>query len=250
MIQQDSRGPVLVVVAHPDDEVLGCGGSIARWVAAGRPVHVLILADGEASRGDPKGPSTERSILTRQDAARRANQILGVGSVNFAGLPDNRLDQESMLEIARIVERAVNAVRPETIVTHFHGDLNVDHRVAQQAVAVAARPQPNSRVRDVLLFETLSSTEWQIAGQASTFLPTWFVDISGHLDTKLRAMEAYRTELRDFPHPRSLQAIAALAQLRGATAGVPAAEGFVLGRRIERAEGAVVNTLPGSGTAA
>lgn len=242
-------GPVLVVAAHPDDEVLGCGGSIARWAAAGRTVHVLILADGETARGDSV-PQPKRAILKRQNAARRANEILGAGSVVFAGLPDNRLDLESMLDTAKIVEDVVATVGPETIVTHFYGDLNVDHRVAQEAVAVAARPQPDSCVRDVLLFETLSSTEWRITGQGSAFVPNWFIDISAHLDTKLRAMEAYRTELREFPHARSLQAITALAHVRGASAGLVAAEGFMLGRRIVRIGQLPAHSEPESGTAA
>lgn len=250
MIREDGRGPVLVVVAHPDDEVLGCGGSMARWAIAGRAVHVLILADGEMARAASTKAHGERAILARQAAARSANQILGARSVEFAGLPDNQLDQTGMLQVARVVEAAVAAVQPETIVTHFYGDLNVDHRVAQEAVAVAARPQPNSPVCEVLLFETLSSTEWQISGQASAFQPNWFVDISAYLEIKLRAMEAYRAELREFPHPRSLHAIAALAHLRGATAGLAAAEGFVLGRRIVRAESAAEDAQPGSSTAA
>jgi N-acetylglucosamine malate deacetylase 1 len=250
MIWENGRGPVLVVAAHPDDEVLGCGGSMARWAAAGRAVHVLILADGEMARIASPQAHDEQAILARQEAARSANQILGARSINFAGLPDNRLDQVGMLQVAKIVEAAVATVQPETIVTHFYGDLNVDHRVAQEAVAIAARPQTASPVCEVLLFETLSSTEWQIAGPVSAFQPNWLVDISGHLETKLRAMEAYGAELREFPHPRSLRAITALAHLRGAAAGLAAAEGFVLGRRIVRAENAGEDAQPGSSTAA
>jgi N-acetylglucosamine malate deacetylase 1 len=235
-MNRSAREPVLVVAAHPDDEALGCGGAMAAWAAAGRPVHLLILADGVSSRGEsPAGPvDTEESRL-RADAARRANEILGTTSLRLMGLPDNRLDGVDLLDVARLVEDAVREHSPVTIVTHHAGDLNVDHRVAHQAVSVAARPQPGSSVRDVLFFETPSSTEWRMTPSGSGFEPNWFMDISTTLDVKLEALRAYGDELREFPHPRSLDAVTALARWRGASAGVRAAEAFMLGRFVGRA---------------
>ncbi|HSJ08193.1 MAG TPA: PIG-L family deacetylase [Longimicrobiales bacterium] len=226
-----SADAVLVVVAHPDDEVLGCGGAMAAWAAAGRPVHVLILADGVTSR-DGGAAHDADGVHRRGEAAREAGRLLGVASVRLLGLPDNRLDAMALLDVAKHVEDAVRAHVPATIVTHHGGDLNVDHRAASEAVAIAARPQPGSGVREVLFFETPSSTEWRLGAAAAAFQPNWFIDISGHLDAKLQALRTYAEELRPFPHPRSEEAVTALAQWRGASCGVPAAEAFVLGRHL------------------
>ena|SRR2546425_1984076 len=221
--------PVVVVAAHPDDEVLGCGGALARMALEGRAVHILLLADGETSR-------TEGSnrLAARNAAAESACKILGCASVEVLGLPDNRLDGVELLDVVKRIEVSVEHHRPSTVLTHHVGDVNVDHRVAHEAVLAACRPRPGHPVTELLFFEVPSSTEWRPPGSAEPFAPNWFVDISKTLAVKLKALQVYRSELRKFPHPRSLRAVEALARWRGATVGVEAAEAFVLGRKINR----------------
>ena len=221
---------VLVVAAHPDDETLGCGGTIARHTAAGEDVVVAFLADGVTSR-DP-GAEHARELARRQDAARRAAAVLGVRDVLFGDLPDNRMDTVALLTIARAVEAIVRDVGPTTVYTHHAHDLNVDHRLTHEAVMTAVRPQPGTDISTVLTFETPSSTEWRSPQASAGFTPNWFVDISDTLTLKLQALDAYAEEMRAWPHPRSAEAITHLARWRGSAVGRDAAEGFVLARRI------------------
>ncbi|MGF1609147.1 MAG: PIG-L deacetylase family protein [Kiloniellales bacterium] len=218
---------VLVVAAHPDDEVLGCGGTSARHAAAGDDVHVLVLAEGATSR-DLARQATERSaeISALRDAAAAAAETLGTRAPRFAGLPDNRLDGHDLLDVVKIVEAVVADLRPSIVYCHHGGDLNVDHRIVHQAVVTACRPLPGAPVRRLLAFETPSSTEWSTTATGPAFRPACFVDISRHLDRKLAALRCYAAEMRAFPHARSLEAVEALARVRGAAAGVAAAEAF------------------------
>jgi LmbE family N-acetylglucosaminyl deacetylase len=225
--------PVAVVAAHPDDEVLGCGGTIARLSRQGRPVHILLLADGETSRTGTGG-QLPSAIDARNSAAQAAAKILGCQSVHVVGLPDNRLDGLELLEVVRHIEIFMQQYKPTTVFTHHAGDVNIDHRIVHDAVITACRPQPGHSVSELLFFEVASSTEWRPPGSSVPFVPNWFVDISATLEAKLEALGAYGTELRPFPHPRSIGAIDACARWRGATAGVHAAEAFFLGRKIIR----------------
>lgn len=222
---------ILVVAAHPDDEVLGCGGTIARLVEQGSRVHVAFLADGVLSRpGDSETQLTELSI--RRAAAKKACDILGVNSVFFGDLPDNRLDSIALLDIIKPIESLIGQYLPDTVFTHHSGDVNIDHQRIHAAVVVACRPQGGHSVKTLLCFEVPSSTEWQLPGSAPVFAPNWFVDISSTLGIKLCALDAYATELRTWPHSRSRQGVEHLARWRGATVGVNAAEAFLLGRNI------------------
>lgn len=223
---------VLVVAAHPDDEVLGCGGTIARHAADGDEVHVLLVAEGATSRDPERDPQARgQEIEALQDAAARAAQILGAEAPRFAGLPDNRLDGVDLLEVVKMVEGAVAELRPAVVYTHHGGDLNVDHRIVHRAAVTACRPLPGSCVRAVYAFETVSSTEWaSSAGDA--FHAARFVDITRHLEVKKRALACYASEMRAFPHARSIEAVEALARLRGASAGVEAAEAFSVVREV------------------
>lgn len=223
---------VAAIVAHPDDEVLGCGGTLRRHVLAGDAVSIVILADGETSR-ETLG-QTEAAIERRSTAAQQAAAILGVANIQMHSLPDNRLDGETLLDIVKIVERHIGEIRPDIVYTHHAGDLNVDHRRVHEAVVTACRPQLGHPVETLLFFEIASSTEWQPPLSASPFLPNWFVDISGTLATKLEALTAYGHEMRDWPHPRSYRGVEHLARWRGAVVGCDAAEAFMLGRKIER----------------
>lgn len=226
------KQPVLVIAAHPDDEVLGCGGTIARMASEGREVHVLLMADGESARTTSAHKVETKQIEKRGNAAQNASDILGCASVDMLSLPDNRLDRLELLDIVKQIEHFIERFKPVTIFTHHSGDVNIDHCIVHNAVITACRPQPNYVVDEILFFEVPSSTEWRPPTSAAFFTPNFFVDISSTLSTKLNALKTYSDELRQFPHPRSLQAIQVLAQWRGSTVGVNAAESFILGRRI------------------
>jgi LmbE family N-acetylglucosaminyl deacetylase len=225
------RQRVMAIVAHPDDEVLGCGGALRTHVLAGDEVCVVILADGETSRS---GSNDAGIVAKRENAARSAAKVLGVHQLEFQRLPDNGMDGIPRLELAKLVEKYVQGIAPDTIYTHHAGDLNVDHRRVNEAVLVASRPQAGNSLQTLLFFETPSSTEWQRPDPAVSFIPNWFVDISDVLDVKLRALKAYQGEMRDWPHPRSFEGVQHLAGWRGAIVGCRAAEAFMLGRRVVR----------------
>lgn len=209
---------VLAVVAHPDDEVIGPGGTLAAHARAGDEVHVLILAEGKTSRGDDDPGLVS---LTETDGACAT---LGVKAWRRLDLRDNQLDTYPLLELAKRVGTVVEDLAPEVVYTHHGGDLNIDHELTQRTVMIACRPHV-STVRWVFGFPTLSATDAGFAARPQ-FTPAVFVDVSATLSTKLAAMSCYGSELRDFPHPRSLPAMRAQAQLYGAHTGTHAAEGF------------------------
>ncbi|OFX08809.1 MAG: GlcNAc-PI de-N-acetylase [Alphaproteobacteria bacterium RIFOXYD12_FULL_60_8] len=214
---------VLAVVAHPDDEVLGCGGTLARHAAEGADVYILILAEGATSRDvDRNAQKRAKELDVLRTAAKSAAKAIGAHPPNLAGLPDNRMDSLCLLDVIKCVEDTMAKVAPDVIYTHHGGDLNIDHRMTHEAVLTAARPLPGSCVKAIYAFETLSSTEWS----GKDFRPTRFVDISEHMAAKNAALACYTSEMRPFPHPRSLEAVEALARLRGASSGVTAAEAF------------------------
>lgn len=219
---------VLAMVAHPDDEVLGAGGTLARHAAAGEPVHIAFLTDGVGARGDDKAAGERRAA-----AARRAAAILGAREPVFLGFPDNRLDRVDLLDIIQAIEAVVRRVEPAIVYTHHAGDLNIDHVICQRAVLTACRPLPAFKVRRIYAMEVASSTEWAPPGPGNAFVPSRFVDIAATMAVKQRALEVYVEEMRSFPHPRSAEAIAALATWRGANAGLAVAEAFVVLREIE-----------------
>ncbi len=224
---------VLVIAAHPDDEVLGCGATMAKHARNGDRVHVLILAEGLTSRDGRRDRAKHAAGLSElAKAAHKAHVILGVESTTLEAFPDNRMDSVPLLDVVKIIENLVSRLHPEAVYTHHAGDLNVDHRVVHQAVVTACRPLPRQRVDSLLFFEVPSSTEWQVQSPEETFAPNWFENASSTLALKLKALKAYASEMRPWPHPRSLEAVEHLARWRGATAGWNAAEAFMLGRRL------------------
>jgi len=219
---------VLIVVAHADDEVLGCGGAIARHVAEGDMVHVIFMADGVGSR-----VASDTGELQRRNQARDAAlRMLGVAHWHALDFPDNRMDSVPLLDVVQALEPIIQQVQPARLYTHHHGDLNVDHCVTHQAVMTACRPLPGSSVREILTFEVLSSTEWATPGVAP-FVPNAFVDISNYLPKKLEALAAYDMEMRPLPHSRSIAHVEALAKHRGNCVGLEAAEAFEVVRVLE-----------------
>lgn len=224
---------VMVVAAHPDDEVLGCGGTIARHADAGDQVQVLIVAEGATSRQQQRdqGQATEE-LSALALAAQQAGAILGAQGVELLDLPDNRLDSLARLDLIKRIEERITRHQPQVVYVHHAGDVNVDHRRLHEAVVTACRPTPGHPVRRLLSFEVASSTEWQPPGSAPAFQPNWFVDIAAQWPRKREALVAYASEMRPWPHARSIVALEHLARWRGAQVGVKAAEAFCLLRQL------------------
>ncbi|HVV58512.1 MAG TPA: PIG-L deacetylase family protein [Gaiellaceae bacterium] len=222
----------MVVAAHPDDEVLGCGGTIPQLVAAGRAVHVAILGEGVTSRyAEREGADVALLDDLRADS-RRAGETMGAAEVHLFGLPDNRFDTVAALDVVKVVEGLIEELEPELVFTQHGGDLNVDHGVVFRAVLAATRPMAGHPVKRVYGYEVASSTEWAFGQFEPVFRPNTFVDVSQTLETKVAAMECYRSERRAFPHPRSPDALRAAARRWGTTVGLEAAEAFQLVRSI------------------
>jgi len=219
---------VLIVAAHPDDEVLGCGGTIARHIAEGDSVSILFLSTGVGSR--EMGQDSNEEAL-RKKSKDTALGILGIKKHYQCEFPDNQFDKVCLLEIVKEIEKVISVEKPNLIYTHFGGDLNIDHRVTYQAVVTASRPVPGGSVEEVLSFEILSSTDWTFGEQR--FLPNVFIDISLYKENKMMALKAYEQEMRDHPHSRSLVNVNNLMLVRGSAVGVAAAEAFQLVRKIK-----------------
>ena len=216
---------VLVVAAHPDDEVLGCGGTICRWAEEGVDVAIAILGEGLASRSEP-GDSDAAALEALKEDARRAARVLGAGTVEFSDLPDNRFDTVPLLDVTKTIEELIARLRPEVVITQHGGDLNVDHQITFRAALIATRPIEGCTVREVLAYEVPSSTEWSFHSFEPRFHPNTFVDVSDTINRKIEAMACYESESRPFPHPRSAEALRAIAQRHGSSVGCQAAEAF------------------------
>lgn len=223
---------VLVIAAHPDDEILGCGATAARLVAEGQEVHFAILGEGITSRHPQREEARVSQLSQLHDQAHAAAAKVGVKNVILKKLPDNRLDTVPLLDVVKIVEDLIDRLRPEVIYTHHGGDLNIDHEVVHRAVLTATRPVAGHPVREIYAFEVPSSTEWAFQRLQPAFRPNVFVDVSRTLDAKIAAMESYESEARKFPHPRSPQALRAAAMRWGSVAGCGAAEAFELVRSV------------------
>ncbi len=223
---------ILVVAAHPDDEMLGCGAAMAKWTAQGHAVSVAILGEGATSRYAARADGLPAEVSDLQRAALAAARVVGVTDVSFHGLPDNRFDELPLLDIVKTVERRVAELGPHRVVTHHGSDLNVDHRATFEAVLTATRPKPGHPVKEVLAFEVASSTDWGFQAIEPVFRANYFEDVSDTIATKLAALGCYPTEMCAFPHPRSLETVAAMARRWGSVVGCAAAEAFQLVRAV------------------
>lgn len=212
-----SEKTVLVIGAHPDDEVLGTGGSMAKFAENGAEVHVLIVTEGTTTQYDDP-----ELIEAKRQHTRACADELGVKETHFGDLPDMKLDELPHVEVNAVIEDVIQEVGPDIVFTHSRREVNRDHVEVHDSTLVATRP--GSGVETVLAYETPSSTEYHPS--QSGFEPDLFVDISETLNTKVEAFEQYESEVREFPHPRSGEALRALARTRGMASGVPAAECF------------------------
>jgi len=218
---------VLVIAAHPDDEVLGMGGTIAVHTDRGDVVRIVVVTDGSSSQY----PGDDETRVRKEEEARRAAAELGVEDYVHLDLPDMRLDTLAHVDVNRVVEEHVRDLAPQVVYT-AQPDVNRDHRVLFDSVAVATRPTPGQPVRRLLTYAPTSSTEWTPA-PVNWFVPNWFVDVTETLERKIAAFAHYETERREFPHPRSERAIRAAAAFHGASCGCEYAEPFVLVRGLE-----------------
>ena len=221
---------VLVFAAHPDDELLGLGGTVRRLFNEGKTVRAVILAEGLTSRRDSRSDTDKDELLDLQGDARRAAGVVGYESIDFCGFPDNRLDEVDLLDVIKTVSGYIEKYHPDTIFTHHHGDLNIDHRRTCEAVLTACRPVGKCAVKQIYAFETPSSTEWNYS-YSQIFRPNVFIEITETMEFKIRGMDCYKTERAAYPHPRSAEALQALASYRGSNAGYEFAEAFMLLRQ-------------------
>jgi LmbE family N-acetylglucosaminyl deacetylase len=221
---------ILIVAAHPDDEVLGCGGTIAKLADRGEgpEVSALIVSEGLTSRESERRRFTEEDFLALRQDSLNAARILGIQNSYFENLPNNRLDRLDLLDVIQIIEKYIVRLKPTLVFTHHHGDINAAHRIAYQAVLTACRPLETCSVRKLYSFEIPSSTEWAFPHYKSAFSPNTFVNIADTTETKIAAMQAYRSERRKAPHPRSPEMIRAAALRWGSVSNLPAAEAFEL----------------------
>ena len=226
---------ILVVAAHPDDEILGVGATMARLVHEFEStIHVVILGEGLTSRTEVRDTNHyETELEEHQKDIVKAQKKIGYHSLKTYPLPDNRFDQLDLLDVVKVVESEIRSFSPDIIFTHHGGDTNVDHRVTFNAVITACRPLPGQKLQAILSFEVPSSTEYQAFNAPMPFLPNFFIAFNDqHLKRKLDAMECYQYEKREFPHPRSGQALETIARRWGVNCGHQAAEAFVLVRSI------------------
>lgn len=223
---------ILVIAAHPDDEVLGCGGTIARLTSEGASVSVLILANGLTSRIDFDEKEKEQLLKTHHNRAIRAGKLLGASEVNLSGYPDQMMDTVPLLEITHSIEKEIKRICPDTIFTHHGGDLNMDHVLTYRATLTATRPAPGCIVRKVYAYEVPSSTEWSFQRFEPRFEPNVFLDIANTMERKIEAMQIYESEARRWPHPRSPEALRTIAKKWGSVTGLEAVEAFQLIRHV------------------
>ena len=223
---------VLVIAAHPDDEVLGCGGTMARLVKEGNDVFIAILGEGITSRYDARELADKLLLAELHDHSRKVAELIGAKDLFTYDLPDNRFDTLPLLEIVKIVENLIDDIQPDIVYTHHNGDLNIDHEVVFRATMTAVRPLSGCSVRELYSFEVPSSTEWSFQHYHGGFRPNVFVNITDTIDAKINAMKTYGGESRSFPHPRSTDALMSIARRWGSVVGVEYAEAMELIRLV------------------
>ncbi|MEG0075285.1 MAG: PIG-L deacetylase family protein [Eubacterium sp.] len=219
---------ILIIAAHPDDEVYGMGGTIAKLNRAGNEIYVLIVTEGCSTQY----VGNKDIILKKQKEAQIAGEILGIKAVMFSNLPDMKLDTVSHVAVNQVIEDAIRKIKPAIVYTHHRGDVNKDHRIVYESTMVAVRPIYTQCVKKILCYAVPSSSEWNADLVETTFHPTVFEEIDPFYGLKQRAIESYGTEIRAFPHPRSLKYVDIFDRAMGLKVGLKRSEGFQLIREI------------------
>ena len=223
---------VLIIAAHPDDEVLGMGGTIAKYAECGAEIALLIVTDGSTSQY-ANSPNLEQIIETKKNETKACADILGIKHIFYGGLPDMKLDVTPHIKVNRVIEKIIDEFKPSIVFTHFVGDINKDHQCVYASTIVACRPVSKQYVKKLFLYSVPSSTEWNIQTTATAFLPNWYEDISGrYASKKYKGLECYKTELREYPHPRSVEYLKAADTAEGNRVGLLSAESFILLRNV------------------
>jgi|TARA_B100001964_G_C14137745_1_gene555950 LmbE family N-acetylglucosaminyl deacetylase len=220
---------VLIIVAHPDDEAISMGGTIKKHVEKGDSVYVVSMTDGVGARGK----KINDDAVKRNQESKKSSECLGFVWAESYNFSDNAMDSYPLLEIVKCIEKAKNEYNPSLIYTHSGADLNVDHRVVANAVLTAFRPQPNEKCKEIRLFEVASATDYGNEALTGSFTPNLFIDIKETWDAKATALNAYKSEMRDYPHSRSIEGIHNLAKLRGNQVGLIMAEAFQVIRKLD-----------------
>lgn len=222
---------ILIVAAHPDDEVLGCFGTVARFIKQGYEAYTLILGEGKTSRDEKRViEKNKNEIAILNNEIKKANGIIGIKKVYVESFPDNRFDSVDLLDIIKVISKVKEKIKPDIIFTHYEHDLNIDHQITYKAVITATRPMQNESVKEIYSFEILSSTEWNYP---LSFSPDTYFDIEDTIGLKIQAMKAYKSELCSYPHPRSLEGINLNAKYQGMRVGQNYVEAFKVIRNIQ-----------------
>jgi LmbE family N-acetylglucosaminyl deacetylase len=235
MLEYLKNKKIMVVVAHPDDEILGIGGTINLLAKLGAKIKVVILGEGITSRSNERNINKdEKKLLIHKNNIKDAKELLGYQELSTHNIPDNRFDTFALLDLIKIIEHEKYIYNPEVIFTHHGGDLNIDHQKTFEAVLTSVRPVKKETVKALICFETMSSTEWSSITDSRNFIPNFFIVLTeDELIKKTAAMNSYIYEKRDFPHPRSEKGIRNRAQMWGITIGAEFAEPFQIIRIVE-----------------
>ena len=235
MLESLRNKKIMIVVAHPDDELLGLGATMNRLIKEGNiNTHVVILGEGITSRSDSRDPEKwKKELLVHRKNIKQAQESIGYHNVSIHDFPDNRFDTVALLDIIKVIETEKSNFQPDVIFTHHGGDVNIDHQRTFEAVITSCRPMENEKVLNIITFETPSGTEWRASSDPKHFIPNLFFSVNKeNLESKIKGMESYEFEKRNYPHPRSPEALKIQAQRWGISIGKEYAEAFQVIRSI------------------
>lgn len=217
---------VLVIAPHPDDEILGCGGTIAKHVTNGDDVYVAIVTKGTSPMFSPE------IIEKGRDECKKADSFLGVKETRFLDFPAAKMEEIPRYKLNDAFITVIQEIRPNIVYLPHRGDMQLDHKMTVDAAMVALRPKYDHIVKKIYAYETVSETGWDIPNLTNEFIPTMYNDISEYIEKKIKALSFFESQVADYPNARSLKAVEALAIFRGTTVNVAAAEAFMVIREI------------------